>query len=121
MMNTRLKTLLDNVKQTINEIDADTVKQKCDQQTETVLIDVRELAEWQAGHLPRAIHLSRGLLELKIEGLVPDENTEIIVYCGGGLRSALAAESLQRMGYKRVYSMDNGYAGWVSAGYSISE
>jgi rhodanese-related sulfurtransferase len=81
-----------------------------------VIIDVREKDEWDEGHVPDAIHLSRGTIELEIEEKVPDMNTTIICHCGGGGRSALAAESLQKMGYKNVRSMAGGFKAWKEAG-----
>ena len=83
---------------------------------EGVIIDVREKDEWDEGHVPDAIHLSRGTIELEIEEKVPDLNTTIICHCGGGGRSALAAESLQKMGYKNVRSMAGGFKAWKEAG-----
>lgn len=79
------------------------------------LIDVREDHEWAKGRLPGAQHLGRGVLERDIEKAIPDKEAEIVLYCGGGFRSALAAESLQKMGYRNVVSMDGGYRGWVEA------
>jgi len=81
-----------------------------------LLIDVREESEWDAGHIPGAIHLGRGILERDIERLIPDHAQEIILYCGGGYRSALAAENLLKMGYERPVSMDGGAGGWRAAG-----
>lgn len=81
-----------------------------------LLVDVRETEDFQRSHAEGAIHLSRGILELKIEGIAPDTATEIICYCGGGSRSALAAESLQKMGYSNVASMATGFNGWKQAG-----
>jgi rhodanese-related sulfurtransferase len=81
-----------------------------------VLIDVRESDEFQQGHATGAVPISRGVLELKIEGAVPDPSTPIICYCGGGSRSALAAESLEKMGYTNVASLATGFRGWKQAG-----
>ena len=81
-----------------------------------VIIDVREKDEWDEGHIPGAIHLSRGTIELEIEEKVPDMNATIICHCGGGGRSALVAESLQKMGYKNVRSMAGGFKAWKTAG-----
>jgi len=81
------------------------------------LIDVREPKEWQTGHLPHAIYLGKGTLERDVEELFPDLHTELVLYCGGGFRSALAAENLQRMGYTKVTSMDGGFREWVNAGF----
>jgi rhodanese-related sulfurtransferase len=83
---------------------------------EAVIVDVREKDEWDEGHIPDAIHMSRGTIELDIEQKVPDSNTMIICHCGGGGRSALAAESLQKMGYKNVHSMAGGLKAWRAAG-----
>lgn len=83
------------------------------------LLDVREDHEWQAGHIPGARHLGRGILERDIEQLCSDLETPLVLYCGGGYRSALAAESLLRMGYRQVYSLFGGYRGWKEAGRAI--
>lgn len=83
------------------------------------LIDVREESEWAAGHIPGAEHIGKGVIERDIESLVPDPNAEIVLYCGGGYRSALAARALGQMGYTRVISMDGGFRGWKEAGHPI--
>jgi rhodanese-related sulfurtransferase len=83
------------------------------------LIDVRENFEWQKGSIPKAIHLSRGTLELKIEKLCRDPQADIVVYCGGGTRSAFAAESLGAMGYQNVKSLRGGFGGWVESDLPI--
>ena len=80
------------------------------------LVDVREDHEWNEGRAQGAIHLGKGIIERDIEGTIPDKDAEIVLYCGGGFRSAIAAESLQQMGYTRVISMDGGYTGWTKAG-----
>lgn len=82
----------------------------------TLLIDVREESEWAAGHAAGAIHLSKGIIERDIEGRVPDRSTRLLCYCGGGYRSALVAENLQRMGYTDVYSVAGGWRAWCEAG-----
>jgi rhodanese-related sulfurtransferase len=82
----------------------------------TVIVDVREQDEWDKGHIPDAIHLSRGTIELDIEEKVPDPSTTVILHCGGGGRSALAAESLQKMGYKNVRSLAGGFKAWKAIG-----
>lgn len=84
-----------------------------------VLVDVREDHEWVKGHLPNAVHIGRGVLERDIESLYPDKSTTLVLYCGGGFRSALAADMLQVMGYHDVYSLDGGYRGWTEAGHAI--
>jgi len=81
-----------------------------------VLVDVREESEFAAGHLPGAIHIGKGVIERDIEAKVPDPATPLVLYCGGGFRSALAADALQKMGYSNVVSMDGGWSGWVKAG-----
>lgn len=83
---------------------------------DAVVVDVREKDEWEQEHIPDAIHLSRGTLELEVEERFPDQNTTIICHCGGGGRSALAAESLQKMGYKNVRSMAGGFKAWKAVG-----
>ncbi|HEX7999873.1 MAG TPA: rhodanese-like domain-containing protein [Pyrinomonadaceae bacterium] len=83
------------------------------------LIDVREDNEWQDSHARGAQHIGRGVIERDIETLVPDHNTELILYCGGGYRSALAADNLQRMGYRKVYSMTGGWKAWKEAGAPV--
>jgi rhodanese-related sulfurtransferase len=83
------------------------------------LVDVREESEWHAGHLPSARHLSKGLLERDVEVAIPDKDAEIVLYCGGGFRSALAADALQQMGYTRVRSLAGGYSAWTGAGLPV--
>jgi rhodanese-related sulfurtransferase len=84
-----------------------------------VLVDVREDREWLAGHVPGAIHLGKGIIERDIEKTIPDKNSCILLYCGGGFRSALVADVLQQMGYQQVISLDGGYSAWTAAGLSI--
>jgi rhodanese-related sulfurtransferase len=83
------------------------------------LIDVREDNEWAAGHLPGAIHVGKGVIERDIEKAVPNTSDPIVLYCGGGFRSALAAEALGKMGYTNVLSMDGGFSGWKEAGHEV--
>ncbi|MGB9475918.1 MAG: rhodanese-like domain-containing protein [Candidatus Udaeobacter sp.] len=83
---------------------------------EAVIVDVREKDEWDEGHIPDAIHMSRGTIELDVEEKIPDTNAMIICHCGGGGRSALAAENLQKMGYKNVRSMAGGLTAWKAIG-----
>jgi len=85
------------------------------------LIDVREESEWARGHLPAAVHLSKGVIERDIEKTVPDKGATIVLYCGGGFRSALAAENLQKMGYRNVISMDGGWRDWTQAGFPVEK
>lgn len=86
-----------------------------------LLVDVREDGEWANGHLPGAVHIGKGVIERDIETKVPDTGTEIVLYCGGGFRSALAADNLQKMGYTNVISMDGGYRGWTEAGLPVEK
>lgn len=83
------------------------------------LVDVREDREWERSHLPNAVHIGKGVIERDIETKIPDTDAEIVLYCGGGYRSALAADALQQMGYRNVCSMDGGFRGWNEAGYSV--
>lgn len=85
-----------------------------------VLMDVREDHEWEKGRPPEAVHLGKGILERDLEKTVPDRNTEIIMYCGGGYRSILAADAAQKMGYQHVYSLKGGYKELVSTGWPIA-
>ncbi|MBA2657455.1 MAG: sulfurtransferase [Tatlockia sp.] len=84
------------------------------------LIDVREESEWNQGHIPKAIHLSKGIIERDLEKLIPDQQTPIILYCSGGFRSILAADNLNKMGYTQVYSLEAGSQGWREAGFEWS-
>src|SRR3982751_1460354 len=108
----RFLKLVEDTKTRIRELTVDDVKSKLDRGEKFHLIDVREESEWAAGHLPHAEYLGRGIIERDIETKIPDTNAQIILYCGGGFRSALAAENLQKMGYSNVFSMDGGYRGW---------
>lgn len=103
----------------VKEVDVHDVKQLLDENRLPLLIDVREDHEWAKGHVPQAEHMGRGIIERDIETRVPDKNTPMILYCGGGFRSALAAESLQKMGYQKVISMNGGWRGWNEAGYPV--
>ncbi|MCB0308021.1 MAG: hypothetical protein KDD48_01505 [Bdellovibrionales bacterium] len=105
-------SLVREVKKNIKELTVDDVAHKFDHQVAFTLIDVREESEWNQAHIKGAIHLSKGILERDIESKIPNKSEEIILYCGGGYRSALAAENLQKMGYTNVYSMDGGWTAW---------
>ena len=111
--------LVNDVKSRINETNVQEVKQRIDRGERGFhLIDVREESEWAKGHLPGAMHLGKGVIERDIETKIPDTDAEIILYCGGGFRSALAADNLQKMGYTNVKSMDGGWRGWTEAGFA---
>ena len=113
--------LVNDVKAHVKECTIDDVKRKLDRGEKFQLVDVREDSEWAAGHLPGAVHLGKGVIERDIEAKIPDTNAEIVLYCGGGFRSALAAENLQKMGYRNVISMDGGFRGWKDAGLPIQK
>jgi rhodanese-related sulfurtransferase len=108
--------LVQDAKKRVKETNVAEVKRRGDAGEKFLLIDVREDNEWANGHLPGAVHLGKGIIERDIEQRVPDTGAKLILYCGGGLRSALAAENLQKMGYTNVESMDGGWRGWVEAG-----
>ena len=109
--------LVDDAKSRIRQSSVQEVKQRLDAKDTLTLIDVREEGEWARGHLPGAVHLCKGIIERDIENAVPGKATPIVLYCGGGYRSALAADNLQKMGYVNVISMDGGWRGWTDAGY----
>ncbi|MCO6523932.1 MAG: hypothetical protein J6562_02775 [Candidatus Schmidhempelia sp.] len=112
-------TLCQTAATQVKEISIEQVKTLIDTNKLPLFIDIREDNEWQIGHIPLAIHLGRGIIERDIETLVPNKQTSIILYCGGGYRSILAAESLQKMGYGQVMSMRGGYRAWKEAGYPL--
>lgn len=103
----------------VRETDVEEVRARLRRGDAFHLVDVREDTEWEQGHLPGAVHIGRGVIERDIERLIPDTDADIVLYCGGGYRSVLAAESLQRMGYRRVMSMDGGFRGWSEAGLPV--
>jgi rhodanese-related sulfurtransferase len=111
--------LVQDAKQRIRELTVDQVKAKLDRGERFHLVDVREDNEWAKDHLPGAIHLGKGIIERDIEQCIPDHEAEIVLYCGGGFRSALAVDALQRMGYTNVWSMDGGIRGWREKNYPL--
>ena len=110
-----------DAKQRIREVSVADVKAMLDRGGQFHLIDVREESEWAAGHLPGARHLSKGIIERDIETTIPDPRAPMVLYCGGGFRSALAADNLQKMGYTNVASMDGGWRGWIEAGLPVEK
>ena len=112
--------LADDARKRISECTVADVVEKRDRGEEFLLVDVREESEWAAGHLPGALHLGKGVIERDIEKVIPNVTAEIILYCGGGYRSALAADNLQKMGYTQVISMDGGFRGWKDAGHTVT-
>jgi rhodanese-related sulfurtransferase len=111
--------LVDDAKSRVREVSVADTQQRMRENNEAKLIDVREDKEWDAAHATGAIHLGKGIIERDIETTVPDKNTELILYCGGGYRSALAADVLQHMGYSNVFSMAGGWKAWQEAGGEI--
>jgi rhodanese-related sulfurtransferase len=106
-------------KKQIKEIDIHEAKSKLEQANPPFLVDVREDHEWQNGHLPHAIHLCKGVIERDIEKIIPDYQAPVLFYCSGGFRSAIAAKSIQEMGYKNVMSMEGGSSAWINAGFPM--
>ena len=108
----RFLRIVEDARRRIREITIDDVKARLDRGETFLLLDVREESEYANDHLPGAIHLGKGVIERDIEERVPDLDTPLVLYCGGGYRSALAADNLQKMGYSNVLSMDGGIRGW---------
>ena len=111
--------VVNDAKSRIRETNVEEVKSRLDRGEKFTLVDVREESEYAKDHLPGAIHLGKGVIERDIEERLPDPARPIILYCGGGFRSALAADNLQKMGYSNVLSMDGGVRGWRERGYSF--
>jgi len=114
------RKLCEEARSKVREVTADQVKAKLDARQPFHLIDVREESEWAQDHLKGAVHLSKGIIERDIEKKIPDTSAEIVLYCGGGYRSALAAENLQKMGYQNVLSMAGGIRTWREKNYPLS-
>jgi len=117
----RFLKIVEDTRKRIREVTIDEVKAKLDRKEKLLLIDVREESEYAADHLPGAVHLGKGIIERDVEARVPDQNTPMVLYCGGGFRSALAADNLQKMGYTQVLSMDGGIRGWREKGFSLTK
>ena len=113
--------LVQEAKSRIGEVDIHQVKEWLDSDKKFYLIDVREESEWASGRLPCSIHIGKGVIERDIEQTIPAKDAALVLYCGGGYRSALAAENLQKMGYTSVVSMDGGWRSWVAAGYPVAD
>jgi rhodanese-related sulfurtransferase len=109
--------IVEDAKSRIKEEDFRETKRRLDTRDKLTLIDVREESEWARGHLPGAVHRGKGVIERDIEQSFPDKDAPLVLYCGGGFRSALAADNLQKMGYTNVISMDGGWRGWTEAGF----
>jgi rhodanese-related sulfurtransferase len=108
--------LVNAAKKNVKETNVADVKRRLEAGEKFLLVDVREDNEWAKGHLPGAVHLGKGIIERDIEQRVPDPGAKVILYCGGGFRSALVADNLQKMGFSNVESMDGGWKGWLDAG-----
>ena len=114
----RFLTIVNDARKRISETNVQEVNDRRERGDDFYLVDVREESEWKKGHITKAIYIGKGVIERDIEKNIENTDAEIILYCGGGFRSALAADNLQKMGYSNVSSMDGGYSGWVKAGYS---
>jgi len=110
---------VNDAKSRVRENTPEDVKRKQEAGESFYFVDVREDNEWQKGYATGAIHLGKGIIERDIENAIPNHDAEIILYCGGGFRSALAGDALQKMGYKNVISMDGGWKRWRELGYPI--
>lgn len=108
--------IVDDARSRVKELTVDDVRRKIERGETFHLVDVREESEWARGRLPNAVHLGKGIIERDIEAAIPDTNAEIVLYCGGGFRSVLAADNLQKMGYANVVSMDGGWREWTEKG-----
>jgi rhodanese-related sulfurtransferase len=111
--------IVDEARVRIKETDVTGVKALRDRGASFYLVDVREESEWASGRVPGAVHMGKGIIERDIEGRIPDRDAHVVLYCGGGFRSALVADNLQRMGYTNVYSMDGGIRSWRAVGLPI--
>lgn len=116
----KFSTLVNEAKKHVPQTNVATVHQMLAAGDAFCLVDVREESEWANGHLPKAIHLGKGVIERDIVKTIPDVETKIVLYCGGGSRSTLAAENIIKMGYKNVHSMDGGFRGWQEAGFEVT-
>ncbi len=117
----RFLKIVDDAKTRVRETDVNEVKKRMERGDKFILVDVREESEFAKDHLPGAIHLGKGIIERDIEARVPDLGAEIVLYCGGGFRSALAADNLQKMGYTNVISMDGGIRDWREKRYPLTK
>jgi rhodanese-related sulfurtransferase len=115
----RFLNIVNDAKLRVKQTSVDDVKAKLDRGEKFMLVDVREESEFAKDHLPGAVHMGKGIIERDIEMRVPDLNTSVVLYCGGGFRSALAADNLQKMGYRNVISMDGGIREWREKNYPL--
>jgi rhodanese-related sulfurtransferase len=117
----RFAALVAECKKDISETNVDAVRHRQLEGENLYLIDVREESEWTNGHIPGAIHLGKGIIERDIENLIPDTEAELLLYCGGGFRSAIAAHNLKKMGYTNVVSIDGGFSDWINKGFPLEK
>ena len=117
----RFLKIVDDARSRIRETNVDEIKKRLDRGDKFLLVDVREESEFAKDHLPGAVHLGKGVIERDIEARVPQLDTEMVLYCGGGFRSALAADNLQKMGYTKVISMDGGIRDWREKGFPLTK
>ncbi len=113
--------IVDDAKSRVRQTDVPAVLARLKKGEKLLLVDVREDSEWANGRIAGAIHLGKGVIERDIEAAIPEKQAEVVLYCGGGFRSALAADNLQKMGYKNAISMDGGWRGWTEAGGPIDK
>jgi rhodanese-related sulfurtransferase len=111
--------LVNDAKSRVREIDIERYKQMKESGEDHILVDVREESEWNAGHAAGAMHLGKGVIERDVEAKVEDHDKTLVLYCGGGFRSALAADNLQKMGYVNVISLDGGWRAYTGAGLPV--
>jgi rhodanese-related sulfurtransferase len=111
--------IVKDAKTRVKEADAAEIKKRLDAGEKMIIVDTREDIEWARGHVAGAIHLGKGVIERDIENTIPDKEATVVLYCGGGFRSALAADNIQKMGYRNVISMDGGWRVWTESGYPV--
>jgi rhodanese-related sulfurtransferase len=117
----RFVQLVNDARQRVKETTVEEIKARLDRGEKLILIDVREESEFARDHLPGAVHMGKGTIERDIEARVSDTGAPLVLYCGGGFRSALSADNLQKMGYTNVLSMDGGYKVWRQRGYPLAQ
>ena len=117
----RFLQIVDDARKRVRETNVDEIKSRLDRKDKFILVDVREESEYAKDHLPGAIHIGKGVIERDIETKVPDFNAPLVLYCGGGFRSALAADNLQKMGYTNVLSMDGGIRDWRERKFPLTQ
>ena len=116
----RFLAIVNEARKKVRECTVEDVRLRLDKGETLLIVDVREESEFARDHIPGAIHLGKGIIERDIESVIPDPDTELYLLCGGGFRSALAADNLSKMGYSRVVSVDGGWRAWTAAGYPVS-